>query len=114
MIWTCARDGYCDYLSRQWIDYTGRSESQQLGRGWLEQVHPDDRVKVDMEWSRVVGTGDTFDITFRIRRFDEEATPYLSWAIPQFINERGGDYDHLARLWEWHVIGEAEGGEGAP
>lgn len=50
----------------------------------------------------------------RIRRFDEEATPYISWAIPQFINERGGDYDHLARLWEWHVIGEAEGGEGAP
>jgi ATP-dependent helicase/nuclease subunit B len=50
----------------------------------------------------------------RIRRFDEEAAPYVSWALPQFIHERGGDYDHLARLWEWHVIGEAEGGEGAP
>ena len=34
------RDGSTDYLSRQWLDYTGRSESQQLGRGWLEQVHP--------------------------------------------------------------------------
>lgn len=48
----------------------------------------------------------------RIRRFDEEAAAYVSWALPQFIHERGGDYDHLARLWEWHVIGEAE--EGAP
>ena len=46
MIWTCTRDGYTDYLSRQWLDYTGRSESQQLGKGWLEQVHPEDRVKV--------------------------------------------------------------------
>ncbi len=45
MIWTCTRDGYCDYLIRQWLDYTGRSESQQLGKGWLEQVNPDDRVK---------------------------------------------------------------------
>jgi ATP-dependent helicase/nuclease subunit B len=49
----------------------------------------------------------------RIAYFSDPATPYLSWALPQFINERGGDYDHLARLWEWHVIGEAEGGEGA-
>ena len=32
MIWTCLRDGYTDYLSRQWLDYTGRSEAQQLGQ----------------------------------------------------------------------------------
>jgi len=42
-----------------------------------------------------------------IARFDEETTPYKAWTIPQFINRYGGDYDHLSRLWEWHVIGEA-------
>jgi ATP-dependent helicase/nuclease subunit B len=46
----------------------------------------------------------------RIERFDDPATPYLSWAAPQFINQFEGDYDHLARLWEWHVIGEGEEG----
>ena len=44
----------------------------------------------------------------RIDRFDDPATPYISWAIPQFIGKYAGDYDHLARLWEWHVIGEGE------
>jgi PAS domain S-box-containing protein len=82
MIWTCLRDGYTDYLSRQWLDYTGRSESQQLGSGWLEQVHPDDRVKVQMEWARVVGSGDTFDITFRIRRFDGVYRWFKTRAVP--------------------------------
>src|SRR6185503_14866766 len=82
MIWTCLRDGYTDYLSRQWLDYTGRSESQQLGAGWLEQVHPDDRVKVQMEWARVVGGGDTFDITFRIRRFDGVYRWFKTRAVP--------------------------------
>ena len=48
----------------------------------------------------------------RIERFDDPATPYLSWAAPQFIHQFEGDYDHLARLWEWHVIGEGEA-EGA-
>ncbi|HEX2676843.1 MAG TPA: PAS domain S-box protein, partial [Polyangiales bacterium] len=82
MIWTCLRDGYCDYLSRQWLDYTGRSEAQQLGAGWLEQVHPDDRVKVQMEWARVVGGGDQFDISFRIRRFDGVYRWFKTRAVP--------------------------------
>jgi ATP-dependent helicase/nuclease subunit B len=44
----------------------------------------------------------------RIAHFDRRETPYLAWAMPQFIGRFGGDYDHLSRLWEWHVIGEAE------
>jgi PAS domain S-box-containing protein len=82
MIWTCLRDGYCDYLSRQWLDYTGRSESQQLGSGWLEQVHPDDRAKVQVEWARVVASGDTFDISFRVRRFDGVYRWFKTRAVP--------------------------------
>jgi PAS domain S-box-containing protein len=82
MIWTCTRDGYCDYLSRQWLDYTGRSEAQQLGKGWLEQVHPDDRVKVEMHWSMVVGTGDTFDMSYRIRRLDGVYRWFKTRAVP--------------------------------
>ena len=82
MIWTCTRDGYTDYLSRQWLDYTGRSEAQQLGKGWLEQVHPDDRVKVEMQWSLVVGTGDTFDMSYRIRRVDGVYRWFKTRAVP--------------------------------
>ncbi|MBC8027771.1 MAG: PAS domain S-box protein, partial [Steroidobacteraceae bacterium] len=82
MIYTCLRDGHCDYLSRQWLDYTGRSEAQQLGNGWLEQLHHDDRVKVQLEWSRVIGSGDTFDTTCRIRRFDGVYRWFKTRAVP--------------------------------
>ncbi len=47
----------------------------------------------------------------RVFLFDDPATAYPSWAAPQFIGRYGGDYDHLARLWEWHVIGDGEGEE---
>lgn len=47
----------------------------------------------------------------RVAAFERRETPYVSWAAPQFIGHFEGDYDHLARLWEWHVIGEGEGGE---
>jgi ATP-dependent helicase/nuclease subunit B len=33
--------------------------------------------------------------------------------MPQYRTRFGGDYDHLARLWEWHVVGDAPAeGEG--
>jgi PAS domain S-box-containing protein len=82
MIWTCLRDGYCDYLSRQWLDYTGRSEAQQLGIGWLEQVHPEDRPHVTAEWTRVIGSGDTYDLSFRIRRYDGVYRWFKTRAVP--------------------------------
>lgn len=47
----------------------------------------------------------------RINRFDDPDTPYLSWVAPQFMGSFGGNYDHLARVWEWHVVGGEDGGE---
>jgi len=41
----------------------------------------------------------------RVARFDEQTTPYLSWVAPQFMGNFGGNYDHLARVWEWSVAG---------
>ena len=48
----------------------------------------------------------------RVARFDDQTTPYLSWVAPQFMGNFGGNYDHLARVWEWHVQGDGEGSSG--
>jgi ATP-dependent helicase/nuclease subunit B len=47
----------------------------------------------------------------RVDWFDNPNTPYVSWAAPQFMGNHGGNYDHLARVWEWHVAGAEENGE---
>jgi len=45
----------------------------------------------------------------RVARFDQADQPYPSWAAPQFISDRGrGDYDHLARVFEWRVTGAGD------
>jgi len=53
-----------------------------VGSGWLEQVHPEDRAKVALEWSRVVSSGDTYDVSFRIRRFDGVYRWFKTRAVP--------------------------------
>jgi PAS domain S-box-containing protein len=67
LVWSSRADGAFDYLSRQWLDYTGIPEPKQLDDSWLHQVFPDDRERVRSEWSAAVKSGATFDSEFRLR-----------------------------------------------
>ncbi|TAJ10508.1 MAG: PAS domain S-box protein [Nitrospirae bacterium] len=82
LIWTCLPDGRCDYLSRQWIEYTGIPEAPQLGYGWTEQLHPDDRRHVQNVWDAAVRDGNKFDVEFRIRRADGLYRWFKTRAVP--------------------------------
>jgi ATP-dependent helicase/nuclease subunit B len=46
----------------------------------------------------------------KVAQYDHPDTGYPSWAAPQYIGKFTGDYDHLARLWEWHVMGGSDEG----
>ena len=70
LVWTCKVDGSRDFLSPQWIEYTGKPLAQQLGWGWVDQLHPDDRVRISQEWMRAVVGKRTYESEFRIRRAD--------------------------------------------
>jgi PAS domain S-box-containing protein len=82
LFWTCRVDGPCDYLSKQWVEYTGVPESEQLGYRWLEQLHPEDKDRTVSEWMEKVKTGDSFDIEFRIRRNDGVYHWFKTTAVP--------------------------------
>src|SRR5271154_6116909 len=70
LVWTCTPDGLCDYLNRQWLDFTGFPFSEQIGRGWINALHPDDRQRVSNAWNNSVADRAPYDIEYRIRRFD--------------------------------------------
>jgi len=88
LVWSCQPDGACDYLSRQWSEYTGIPEGDQLGAGWLEQVHPDDRERVRGEWRKAVTAGRPFDTELRIRGKDGTHRWFKARAVP-IRNEQG-------------------------
>jgi len=82
LVWTCRPDGWCDYLSSQWLAYTGVPIEQQLGYGWNDQLHPDDRERVQREWIAATTRGDFFDVEFRIRRADGAYRWFKTRAVP--------------------------------
>ena len=89
MIWTCAPDGRCDYLSPRWLQYTGIPEIEQLGFGWTALVHPEDRAKIAKTWNEAVKAGNDFDAEFRLRRQRGEYRWFRTLAVP--VRNAGGD-----------------------
>lgn len=70
LVWTATADGGCDYLSRQWVEYTGVPEIEHHGIGWLNAVAPDDRDRVAAAWRAAVAGQAPYDVEYRLRRAD--------------------------------------------
>jgi PAS domain S-box-containing protein len=71
LVWTTLPDGQPDYFSPQWLAYTGVPEQEQIGNGWIAQVHPDDRERVLARWQESVTHPDKdYLVEYRIRRHD--------------------------------------------
>ncbi len=70
LAWATRPDGYCDLLSRPWVDYTGFSEEEQHGEGWMRMVHPDDLERVAENWRAAVDDRADYNLEYRLRRHD--------------------------------------------
>ncbi len=70
MTFTNAPDGACDYVSQQWVDFTGFSKEAQRGAGWLQVLHPDDRDRTFSAWKAALGGRGAYDLEYRVRRRD--------------------------------------------
>ena len=42
LLWMAGEDMGCTYFNQQWLEFTGRTMEQELGYGWVDNVHPDD------------------------------------------------------------------------
>lgn len=93
LVWTCTADGSCDYLGPQWLEYTGVPAGEQLGHGWLNQVHSEDRDRTSERWHDAVAQGGTFDVEFRIRRHDGSYRWFKTRATPL--------RDNAGRIVKW-------------
>src|SRR2546423_559908 len=68
IVWFADADGRVTYCNQYWYNYTGLSETETLGDGWLNALHSDDRDRIAAEWSDAVRQGDEYQSELRLRK----------------------------------------------
>ena len=84
MLWVSDREGRATYVSKQWLEFTGRRPEQDLAMGWLENVHPEDRQSAEDAFRRASIGQQPFTLDFRVRRRDGEYRWMASSGAPKF------------------------------
>jgi diguanylate cyclase (GGDEF)-like protein/PAS domain S-box-containing protein len=67
IVWTAIPGEGVDYCNRRWYELTGLTESQTLGRGWANALHPDDRPVALENWEKCRVKGEPFEMEYRLQ-----------------------------------------------
>ena len=82
IIFSRQADGSRDYISDRFYEYTGAPPGTASGLGWLEYVHPDDKDKATLEWTRCVESGANYEAEYRMRSRDKLYRWFRARAVP--------------------------------
>ncbi|HEX7900785.1 MAG TPA: response regulator [Planctomycetota bacterium] len=83
MIWMTDRDGRCVYVSKPWLDFTGRTMEDELGDGWADRLHPDDAARAFESFRAARSEGTSFKFEARMRRWDGDYRWVLDHGVPR-------------------------------
>ena len=70
LVWRSGRDARCDYFNRAWLEFTGRRLVDEVGNGWAEGVHPEDRERCVRDYLEAFESRRPFALEYRLRHRD--------------------------------------------
>ena len=84
LMWMTGEDKLCTYVNKAWLEFTGRSVEQELGNGWTEGIHPDDRENTVQTYRKAFDTRERFVMQYRLKRHDGEYRWITDQGIPRY------------------------------
>ena len=115
-VWRARGDGHWTWSSPQWAAYTGLSERESRGLGWLAAVQPEDRDAIRTAWDAAAET-QRLDVVARVRQAAENRYRWFRTRASPVRDEAGRivewlgtstDVDDFRRLQEHQSVLVAE------
>jgi len=108
--WIAEPDGETVYFNRRGCAYTGHPPEANYGWNWVSLVHPCDTGHAHRGWEEAILSGQPYELTYRIRRYDGTFRLHGFRALPVHAPD--------ARIMKWIGIAvdidEPAGPEGPP
>ena len=84
LIWRSDVDRNFDFFNKPWLEFRGRSEAQERGRGWSEGVHPDDRNSCLLAYDSAFEDETPFKFEYRLQRADGKYRWMFNSGVPRY------------------------------
>jgi PAS domain S-box-containing protein len=99
LVWRSSNEGLWTWAGPQWLDYTGQTQEQAQGWGWLDAIHPEDRKSTMEAWHQARPHG-VLDATFRLRRASDQTWRWFQTrSLPRYAEPEPGEPD--GPIVEW-------------
>lgn len=82
LVWITDADGKTIYLNENWPRVTGTTLQENLGDGWLNVIHPEDRIATAIDWKDTLENESGTAAEYRLRMADGSYRWHVSRAIP--------------------------------
>ncbi|WP_304621088.1 PAS domain S-box protein [Paracoccus sediminilitoris] len=107
LVWRSAARGMWTWSSPQWQSFTGQTREQSQGLGWLDAVHPDDRLALRKAWGAAHDRRE-LDIEFRIRRHSDGAYLWHHTRSRPVRNDDGNIFEWLGTSTDIQAMKELQ------
>lgn len=84
LLWVCDPQGNFTFVNQIWLDFRGRSLEKELGQGWMEGLHPEDRDCCWDFYQRAFQSRHCFERECRLRRRDGEYRWLMVVGVPRY------------------------------
>jgi PAS domain S-box-containing protein len=84
IMWATGPDKLCTFCNQACVDFTGRPLEQQLGTGWAENLHAEDRAGCLKLFAEAFDARQPFTMEYRVRRHDGQYRWLSSHAVPRY------------------------------
>lgn len=83
IFWATQVDGTINDVP-MWRAYTGQTQEEIKGHGWLKAVYPEDLKHIYSEWQRALTDKNVFELEYRLLRYDGIYRTFNAHGIPVF------------------------------
>jgi PAS domain S-box-containing protein len=89
MVFAVRDDGRYSYVSTQWYDYTGLSETETINEGWQNAIHSEDTEQHMKKYHLAVAEGQPFESEVRLRRASDGQYRWFLIRVTPLRDEAG-------------------------